>query len=73
MSLYESFNAADTTQMLAWQENLETKIRVSRFLKAIDERKEVDEAAKAFTQLNLLTGDDVAAVWINLAKAIEVK
>ncbi len=48
MSLYESFNAADTTQMLAWQENLEQKIRVSRFLKAIDERKEINEAAKAF-------------------------
>lgn len=48
MSLYESFNEADTTQMLAWQENLEKKIRVSRFLKAIDERKEISEAAKAF-------------------------
>ena len=48
MSLYESFNEADTTQMLAWQENLEKKIRVSRFLKAIDERKEIAEAAKAF-------------------------
>lgn len=48
MSLYESFNEADTTQMLAWQENLEKKIRVSRFLKAIEERKEVEEAAKAF-------------------------
>lgn len=48
MSLYESFNEADTTQMLAWQENLEKKIRISRFLKAIEERKEVEEAAKAF-------------------------
>ncbi len=48
MSLYESFNAADTTQMIAWQENLEKKIRISRFLKAIDERKEVAEAALAF-------------------------
>lgn len=48
MSLYESFNEADTTQMLAWQNNLEKKIRVSRFLKAIDERKEIEEAAKAF-------------------------
>lgn len=48
MSLYESFNEADTTQMLAWQENLEKKIRVSRFLKAIDERKEIEEAARAF-------------------------
>lgn len=47
-SLFESFNEADTTQMLAWQENLEKKIRVSRFLKAIEERKEVSEAAKAF-------------------------
>lgn len=48
MSLYESFNEADTTQMLAWQKNLEKKIRVSRFLKAIEERKEVEEAEKAF-------------------------
>ena len=48
MSLYESFNEADTTQMLAWQENLEKKIRISRFLKAIEERKEVEEAAIAF-------------------------
>lgn len=48
MSLFESFNDADTTQMLAWQENLEKKIRISRFLKAIDERKEVAEAALAF-------------------------
>ena len=48
MSLYESFNEADTTQMLAWQENLEKKIRISRFLKAIDERKEVEEAVLAF-------------------------
>ena len=48
MSLFESFNEADTTQMLAWQENLEKKIRISRFLKAIDERKEVAEAALAF-------------------------
>lgn len=47
-SLYESFNKADTTQMLAWQDNLEKKIRVSRFLKAIEERKEVEEAARAF-------------------------
>ena len=47
-SLFESFNAADTTQMVAWQENLEKKIRISRFLKAIDERKEVAEAATAF-------------------------
>ncbi len=48
MSLFESFNDADTTQMLAWQENLEKKIRISRFLKAIDERKEVAEAALSF-------------------------
>ena len=48
LSLYESFNDADTSQMLAWQENLEKKIRISRFLKAIDERKEVEEAAVAF-------------------------
>ena len=48
LSLFESFNAADTTQMIAWQENLEKKIRISRFLKAIDERKEVAEAATAF-------------------------
>ena len=48
LSLFESFNAADTTQMIAWQENLEKKIRISRFLKAIDERKEVAEAAAAF-------------------------
>ena len=48
MSLFESFNEADTTQMLAWQENLEKKIRISRFLKAIDERKEVSEAALSF-------------------------
>ena len=48
MSLYESFNEADTAQMLAWQENLEKKIRVSRFFKAIEERKEVEEAARAF-------------------------
>ena len=47
-SLFESFNAADTTQMIAWQENLEKKIRISRFLKAIDERKEVAEAATVF-------------------------
>ena len=47
-SLFESFNAADTAQMLAWQENLEKKIRVSRFLKAIDERKEVEEATVYF-------------------------
>ncbi len=48
MSLYESFNSADNTQMIAWQDNLEKKIRVSRFLKAIDERKEIEEAALAF-------------------------
>ncbi len=47
-SLFESFNEADTAQMLAWQENLEKKIRISRFLKAIEERKEVEEAARAF-------------------------
>ena len=47
-SLYESFNAADTAQMLAWQESLEKKIRISRFLRVIDERKEVEEAAIAF-------------------------
>ena len=32
-----------------------------------------DEAAKIFAQLNLLTGDEIAGAWINLAKAIEVK
>lgn len=48
MSLYESFNAADTAQMLAWQSNVEMKIRISRFLKAIEERREVKDAALAF-------------------------
>ena len=48
MSLYESFNAADTTQILAWQENLERKIRIARFIKAINERKEIAEAALVF-------------------------
>ncbi len=48
MSLYESFNDADTAQMLAWQTNLEEKIRISRFLKAIEERKTVEEAGQAF-------------------------
>lgn len=32
-----------------------------------------DEAAKIFAQLNLLSGDEVAAAWINLGKAIEIK
>lgn len=48
MSLYESFNEADAAQMLAWQEHLDKKIRISRFLKAIDEGKELSEAVKVF-------------------------
>ncbi|MGN0334370.1 MAG: L-fucokinase [Lachnospiraceae bacterium] len=44
MSLFESFNEADTTQMIAWQANLENKIRVSRCLKAIEERRTIEEA-----------------------------
>ncbi|MBQ8184805.1 MAG: bifunctional fucokinase/L-fucose-1-P-guanylyltransferase [Lachnospiraceae bacterium] len=47
-SLYESFNQADTKEILAWQQKLTSQVCVTRFLRALERRDSVDEAKSVF-------------------------
>ncbi|MCI9622267.1 MAG: bifunctional fucokinase/L-fucose-1-P-guanylyltransferase [Lachnospiraceae bacterium] len=48
ISLKESFEQADIREIAAWQEKLNTQVRITRFLLALKERRSVSEAASAF-------------------------
>ena len=48
MSLEESFNEADVTQILPWKLKLNDKIKTEELLEAIDDRVSVEEAKKIF-------------------------
>lgn len=48
VSLKESFEQADIREIAAWQEKLNTQVRITRFLLALQERRSVSEAAAVF-------------------------
>lgn len=48
ISLKDSFNQADSSAILAWQERLDDKVKVESLLEAIDKRQPLDEAIKVF-------------------------
>ena len=48
MSLYESFNQADTREILAWQKKLNSQVRIARFIRALERRDSVEEARGVF-------------------------
>ncbi len=48
ISLKESFEQADIREIAAWQEKLNTQVRITRFLLALKERRSVSEAASVF-------------------------
>ncbi len=52
-SLNESFNKADTKFILNWQEMLENQIRISNFIRMLDERKSLEETASVFGRRGL--------------------
>lgn len=47
-SLYSSFNSADETAILPWQEKLKNRILVQKFLSDIKQKKNLDEALSVF-------------------------
>ncbi len=49
MSLYSSFNATDVKAILPWQTELDDRIRVNKFISAIENRVYVDDALNAFS------------------------
>lgn len=48
LSLQESFEMADIQEIAAWQSKLNTQVRITRFLLALEERKSISEAAAVF-------------------------
>ena len=48
LSLKDSYNMADVTQILPWQEKLSDRIKVESLLKAIDEHTPANEASEIF-------------------------
>lgn len=48
LSLKESFERADVKEIVAWQNKLNTQVRIARFLLALQERKSVSQAAAVF-------------------------
>ena len=48
MSLQESFNAADVTAILPWQDKLDDKVKLESLLEAIDRQANLREAVKVF-------------------------
>ena len=48
LSLQESFEQADVKEIVAWQEKLNTQVRIAKFLLALEQRKSVAEAAAVF-------------------------
>lgn len=56
LSLQESFENADTQEIAAWQAKLNTQVRITRFLLAIEERRSIREAAAVFGNQGLTKG-----------------
>ena len=48
MSLQQSFNAADVTAILPWQDKLDDKVKLESLLEAIDRQANLHEAVKVF-------------------------
>lgn len=48
VSLKESFEHADVKEIVAWQQKLGTRVRIARFLLALEQRESVEKAAAAF-------------------------
>ena len=48
VSLQESFEHADVKEIVAWQAKLGTRVRIARFLLALEQRKSIGEAAAVF-------------------------
>ena len=49
LSLESSFQAADVSAILPWQEKLSDEVKAERFLEAIDDRRPADEAFEMFS------------------------
>ncbi len=56
LSLQESFEQADTQEIAAWQTKLNTQVRITRFLLALEERKSIREAAAVFGSQGMTEG-----------------
>lgn len=56
LSLQESFEQADTREIAAWQTKLNTQVRITRFLLAIEERRSIQEAAAVFGNEGMTEG-----------------
>lgn len=56
LSLQESFEQADTREIAAWQAKLNTQVRITRFLLAIEERRSIQEAAAVFGNEGMTEG-----------------
>ena len=56
LSLQGSFEQADTQEIAAWQAKLNTQVRITRFLLAIEERRSIQEAAAAFGSQGMTEG-----------------
>lgn len=56
LSLQESFEKADTREIAAWQAKLNTQVRITRFLLAIEERRSIQEAAAVFGNEGMTEG-----------------
>jgi fucokinase len=48
LSLQESFEQADVKEIVAWQDKLNSQVRIARFLLALQNRKSIGEAAAVF-------------------------
>lgn len=56
LSLQGSFEQADTREIAAWQAKLNTQVRITRFLLAIEERRSIQEAAAVFGNEGMTDG-----------------
>lgn len=56
LSLQESFEQADTQEIAAWQAKLNTQVRITRFLLAIEERRSIEEAEAVFGSQGMTEG-----------------
>ncbi len=56
LSLQASFEQADTQEIAAWQAKLNTQVRITRFLLAIEERRSIREAAAVFGSHGMTEG-----------------
>lgn len=48
ISLYKSFNLADTKEILEWQKKLNNQVQIARFMQALECRRTVAEAREIF-------------------------